>query len=388
MTSSDTSAAVSPGVSSPLKTPLYEAHVALGARMVPFAGYLMPVQYEGILAEHQHVRAKAGLFDVSHMGQASLVGSDYAQVAAALEALVPADVRDLAPGKQRYSQLLAEDGGILDDLMFHRPSDPARSGEIGLVVNAACKDADYAHIAARLPDGVRLVVHDHLALLALQGPAAVDVMVRLGADVAGWDFMDVGQVRLAGIAAFVSRSGYTGEDGFEISVAADAVTALWSALIADADVKPIGLGARDSLRLEGGLCLYGHDIDRTTTPVEAGLLWSIQKRRRVEGGFPGAAVIQKQIAEGVSRRRVGILPSGKAPARDGTEVQDADGRRIGTITSGGFGPTVGGPVAMGYVEAGSARPGTPVQLLVRGKPMPAEIVSLPFVPARFHRAAR
>jgi aminomethyltransferase len=373
--------------STPLKTPLYDAHVTLGARMVPFAGYLMPVQYEGIIAEHQHTRAKAGLFDVSHMGQAVLVGPDHATTAAALEALVPADVRDLAPGKQRYSQLLNETGGILDDLMFFRFADPGRDGAIGLVVNAACKAADYAHIAARLPEGVRLDVHDK-ALLALQGPTAVDVMVRLGAAVADWDFMDVGPVRLAGIDVFASRSGYTGEDGFEISVAADKAAALWAALIADPDVKPIGLGARDSLRLEGGLCLYGHDIDTTTTPVEGGLVWSIQKRRRAEGGFPGAAIVQKQLAEGVGRKRVGIRPAGKAPARDGTEVLNAAGATIGVITSGGFGPTVGGPIAMGYVKSDSAAVGTAVQLMVRGKPIAAEIVALPFVPARFHRTAK
>lgn len=370
----------------PLKTPLHDAHVALGARMVPFAGYLMPVQYEGILAEHAHCRAAAGLFDVSHMGQATLRGPDHATVARALEALVPADILGLEPGRQRYSQLLNERGGILDDLMVHRA--PGADGTLGLVVNAACKVADYAHIAARLPQDVLLEIHEERALVALQGPAAVDVLVSLGADVGGWDFMDVGPASVAGIPVFLSRSGYTGEDGFEISVHADTVAALWEILLRDSRVRPIGLGARDSLRLEGGLCLYGHDIDETTTPVEAGLLWSIQKRRREEGGFPGAEIIRAQIAEGVARKRVGIRPDGRAPARDGTEIVDENGVAIGTVTSGGFGPTVGGPVAMGYVATVHSRPGTRVGLVVRGKTLPAEIVSLPFVPARFYRAPK
>ncbi len=375
-----------PHSDAPLKTPLYDAHVALGARMVPFAGYYMPVQYEGILAEHAHCRAAAGLFDVSHMGQATLRGADHATVAGALEALVPADILGLEPGRQRYSQLLNGRGGILDDLMVHRA--PGDDGTLGLVVNAACKVADYAHIVARLPAGVSLEIHEERALLALQGPEAVNVLVSLGADVANWDFMQVGPANLAGIPVFLSRSGYTGEDGFEISVHADTVVGLWQILLGDPRVRPIGLGARDSLRLEGGLCLYGHDIDETTTPVEAGLLWSIQKRRREEGGFPGADIVRSQIAEGVARKRVGIKPDGRAPARDGTEIVDENGVAIGTVTSGGFGPTVGGPVAMGYVAVVHARPGTRVGLLVRGKALPAEIVSLPFVPARFHRAPK
>lgn len=371
---------------SSLKTPLYDAHVALGARMVPFAGYLMPVQYEGILAEHAHCRAAAGLFDVSHMGQATLRGSDHHAVASALETLIPADIVSLEPGRQRYSQLLNERGGILDDLMVHRA--PGTDGTLGLVVNAACKAADYAHIASRLPEGVLLEIHEERALLALQGPEAANVLVSLGADVASWDFMNVGSSTIAGIPVFLSRSGYTGEDGFEISVHADTVAGLWEVLLRDPRVRPIGLGARDSLRLEGGLCLYGHDIDATTTPVEAGLLWSIQKRRREEGGFPGADVIRSQIADGVARKRVGIRPDGRAPARDGAEIVNESGIAIGVVTSGGFGPTVGGPVAMGYVAAVHARPGTRVGLVVRGKALPAEIVSLPFVPARFYRAPK
>lgn len=369
----------------PLKTPLYDAHVHLGARMVPFAGYLMPVQYEGIMAEHAHTRAAAGLFDVSHMGQATLVGPDHATTARALEALVPADILNLAPGRQRYSQFTNETGGILDDLMVSRPADPALDGTLVLVVNAACKEADFAHLAANLPPAVKLVRADDRALLALQGPKAADVLVRLGADVAAWPFMSAGPAAVAGIEAHLSRSGYTGEDGFEISVPAGRVAELWDALVADPDVKPIGLGARDSLRLEGGLCLYGHDIDTGTTPVEAGLLWSIQKRRREEGGFPGADVVRREIAEGPARRRVGIRPEGRAPAREGTEILAADGAPIGVVTSGGFGPTVGGPVAMGYVASAHAAPGTRLQLMVRGKPLAAEIVPLPFVPARFYR---
>ena len=371
---------------SPLHTPLYESHVAAGARMVPFAGYAMPVQYPaGILAEHAWTREHAGLFDVSHMGQAFLVGPDHATTAAALEALVPAAIRELAPGRQRYSQLLAPDGGILDDLMVSRPGD-APDGWLFLVVNAGCKTADYAHIAANLPAGVSLRPIEDRALLALQGPEAEAVMTALGAPVAAMKFMDCAPMTLLGSEVHVSRSGYTGEDGFEISVPATDAARLWAALLGDARVKPIGLGARDSLRLEGGLCLYGHDIDTTTTPAEAQLLWSISKRRRAEGGFPGAARLQAQIAQGPARRRVGIRLEARAPAREGVEIH-AGGRKIGVVTSGGFGPSVNGPVAMGYVEAAQAAPGTKVELMVRGKALPGEVVALPFTPARFYRGA-
>lgn len=385
MTSAAQSASGEAVVADALTTPLYDEHVALGARMVPFAGYLMPVQYAGIIAEHQHTREKAGLFDVSHMGQAYLVGPDHGTTARALEALVPADILNLSPGRQRYTQFLNGQGGILDDLMVHRSADPADDGRLFLVVNAACKDADFAHLAAHLPANVALRPVPDRALLALQGPAAAAVMVRLGAAVADWPFMSAGPATVAGIPAHVSRSGYTGEDGYEISVAADRAVDLWRALLGDPDVAPIGLGARDSLRLEGGLCLYGHDLDATTTPTEANLLWSIQKRRREEGGFPGADVVRRQIADGPPRLRVGIRPEGRAPAREGTEIRALDGAPLGTVTSGGFGPTVGGPVAMGYVAAVAAVPGTRVELVVRGKPLPAEIVALPFVPARFYR---
>lgn len=367
-----------------LETPLAASHVALGARMVPFAGYLMPVQYPtGILAEHQWVREHAGLFDVSHMGQGALVGPDHATTAKALERLVPADALALEPGRQRYTQLLNDDGGILDDLMFSR--EIGADGRILLVVNAACKAADWAHIAANLPVNVTLETFDDRALVALQGPQAEAVLVALGADVSKMRFMDVAAHTIAGVPMLISRSGYTGEDGFEISVSATDVIRLWDLLLQDERVEPIGLGARDSLRLEGGLCLYGHDIDATTSPIEGGLAWSIQKRRRKEGGFPGAARIQRELAEGPSRMRVGLLVAGRQPAREGADIATKDGAIVGRVTSGGFGPSVEGPVAMGYVPLTLAQPGTDLDLLVRGKALPARVVALPFVPARFRR---
>jgi aminomethyltransferase len=366
------------------RTPLYQDHVARGARMVPFAGYEMPVQYPtGVLTEHNWTRTHAGLFDVSHMGQCLIVAESFERAASAFEKLVPADVAGLASQQQRYSQLLADDGGILDDLMVSRSAHP---GRLYVVVNAACKEQDYAHIADRLPADVRLERLDHLALVALQGPEAEDVLAALNPAVRNIAFMHFDNLEIAGCAkVHVSRSGYTGEDGFELSMpAADAVH-VWNAILTDERVKPIGLGARDSLRLEAGLCLYGHDIDKTTSPNEADLMWSIAKRRRLEGGFIGAGRVQRELTEGVSRKRVGIRPEGRAPAREGTVIQDIGGRVIGTVTSGGFGPTVNGPIAMGYVEAGSAAAGTPVQLIVRDKALPASIVKLPFVPARFKR---
>jgi aminomethyltransferase len=367
-------------------TPLHGAHVALGARMVPFAGYEMPVQYPtGVLAEHLHTRASAGLFDVSHMGQAFLMGGDHATTAKALETLVPADILNLAPGRQRYTQLLNEEGGILDDLMVTRSAEEAEDGVLMLIVNAACKDQDFAHIAARLPQGVRLMRADHRALVALQGPKAAEVLARHCEGVNEMPFMSARQTSFDGLACHVSRSGYTGEDGYEISIKSAHVVAIWSALLRDGAVKPIGLGARDSLRLEAGLCLYGHDIDTTTSPVEAALTWSVQKRRREEGGFPGAERVKRELAEGPSRKRVGILPDGKAPAREGTEIQAKDGRKIGTVTSGGFGPSLGGPLAMGYVEASFAAVGTELDLLVRGKQLPAKVAAMPFVPNRYFR---
>ena len=371
----------------PLKrTPLYDLHRELGAKMVPFAGYEMPVQYElGILKEHQHTRARAGLFDVSHMGQAYLIGPDHQTTAAALEALVPADILNLKPGMQRYTQLLNPEGGIVDDFMVARSADPAEDGQLFLVVNASRKDVDYEYIAARLPDAVRLEPVTDRVLIALQGPEAAAVLGKHSPDAVTLGFMGVRRVKVAGFDCTVSRSGYTGEDGFEISVAADQALDLVRLLLAEEAVQPIGLGARDSLRLEAGLCLYGHELDEMTTPVEAGLSWSIQKRRREEGGFPGAERIQRELREGPKRLRVGIKPEGRAPARDGTEILDTSGARIGVITSGGFGPTVNGPIAMGYVETAFGKPGAAIQLMVRGKALPAQIVDLPFVPHRYLR---
>lgn len=374
------------GAAAPLKTPLHARHVALGARMVPFAGYDMPVQYPtGILTEHNWTREQAGLFDVSHMGQAFLIGPDHATTARALEALIPADILNLAPGRQRYSQLLNEEGGILDDLMVTRSVDPDEDGALYLVVNAACKVEDYAHIEARLPANVKLVRAEHRGLIALQGPAAEAALAALAPEAAEMSFMSSRTMKIAGIKANVSRSGYTGEDGYEISAHQDKVGEIWDTLLLDARVKPIGLGARDSLRLEAGLCLYGHDIDTTTSPVEGALTWSIQKRRREEGGFPGAERIQREFAEGVSRVRVGLLPEGKAPAREGAEIATPDGTVVGKVTSGGFGPTLNAPCAMGYVEKAHSAPGTRLDLIVRGKPLPAVVAAMPFVPNRYKR---
>ncbi|PZR85706.1 MAG: glycine cleavage system aminomethyltransferase GcvT [Stutzerimonas stutzeri] len=368
------------------KTPLHARHVTLGARMVPFAGYDMPVQYPaGIMAEHNWTRQSAGLFDVSHMGQAFLVGPDHETTARALEALIPADIVNLPPGKQRYSQLLNEEGGILDDLMVTRSADPDEDGALLLVVNAACKTEDYAHIEARLPANVKLVKAEHRGLIALQGPKAEEALAALNPEAAEMGFMTLRTLKLGGVKANVSRSGYTGEDGYEISAAADRIGEIWDALLLDARVKPIGLGARDSLRLEAGLCLYGHDIDTTTSPVEAALNWSIQKRRREEGGFPGAARIQREFAEKPARIRVGLLPEGRAPAREGADIATADGTIVGKVTSGGFGPTLNGPCAMGYVLREHAAPGTKLDLIVRGKPLPATIAAMPFVPNRYKR---
>ena len=368
------------------RTPLYDLHVAAGAKMVPFAGYEMPVQYRlGVLKEHLWTREKAGLFDVAHMGICFLQGPNHETTARALEALVPADIVNLKVGQQRYSQLLAEDGGILDDLMITRSPEPVGDGNLVLVVNAACKEADYAHIRAHLPDDVKLFVADERALLALQGPAAAEVLARHVPGIDQLGFMSGTFATLEGQPAFITRSGYTGEDGFEIAVPNAVAAAVWQRLAGEAEVEPIGLGARDSLRLEAGLCLYGHDIDTTTSPIEAGLQWSIQKRRRTEGGFPGATRVQQELADGPARKRVGIKPEGRAPAREGTEILAADGTPIGTVTSGGFGPTVNGPIAMGYVAADHAAPGTKIQLVVRGKPLPAEVVTMPFAPHRYVR---
>jgi aminomethyltransferase len=369
-----------------LHTPLHAEHIKLGAKMVPFAGYDMPVQYpQGVLKEHVWTRARAGLFDVSHMGQAHLIGPNHAATAAALEALIPGDILGLEPGRIRYSQLLNRDGGILDDLMVTRSAAEADDGRLLLVVNASRKAADYAHIESALGPPFKLAPSPDRALVALQGPRAESVMAKHCPDAATLGFMTAMRSTFEGLDIHVSRSGYTGEDGFEISVdGRDAVT-LWQTLCADPDVQPIGLGARDSLRLEAGLCLYGHDIDETTSPVEAALTWSIGKRRRVEGGFPGHARIVQEIAEGPSRKRVGIKPDGRQPAREGTIIHDAGGREIGRITSGGFGPSINAPVAMGYVEKAFAKVGTPVGLLVRDKRLDATVADTAFFPHRYKK---
>ncbi len=381
--------APSPSAADHKRTPLYETHVAAGAKMVPFAGYEMPVQYPmGVLKEHLWTRQHAGLFDVAHMGLCFLQGPDHATTARALETLVPADIQSLNPGQQRYTQLLRPDGGILDDLMVTRSPGPVENGNLVLVVNAACKDADFAHIRSNLPDAVKLFVTDRRALLALQGPEAATVLSRHIPGIAELAFMTGTFATLLGQTVFVTRSGYTGEDGFEIAVPDTDAAAIWQTLVANPEVEPIGLGARDSLRLEAGLCLYGHDIDTTTSPIEAGLAWSIQKRRRLPDAFPGADRILRELADGPSRRRVGIKPEGRAPAREGTEILSAGGEAIGRITSGGFGPTANGPIAMGYVASAHAGIGTKVQLVVRGKPLPADVVALPFVPHRYHRPTK
>jgi len=369
-----------------LRTPLYPLHLEFGARFTPFAGYEMPVQYRsGILAEHLHTRSQAGLFDVSHMGQAFLDGPDHETTARALESLTPADIVGLAPGRQRYTQLLNADGGIVDDLMATRP--PGANGCIALVVNAARKAADFAALRASLPANVVLTVADDAALVALQGPAAAEVLARLapGQGVETMAFMSSRALALDGFDVTVSRSGYTGEDGFEISLPAEDAMAFARRLLAESEVEPIGLGARDTLRLEAGLCLYGHELDETTDPVEAGLTWSIPKRRRAEGGFPGAARIQAALAEGPPRKRVGLRLLGRAPARAGAEIIDVSGEPIGRVTSGGFGPSIGAPIAMGYVTRDHAEIGAPVGLVVRGKPLPASVDALPFHPHAYYR---
>ena len=368
-----------------LRTPLHALHLELGGRMAPFAGYDMPIQYRaGILAEHLQTRARAGLFDVSHMGQARLDGPDHAATASALERLCPADIVSLAPGRQRYTQFLNAEGGIIDDLMVSRP--PGADGQLNLVVNAARKAVDYALLEAALPAEVRLTRLDEAALIAVQGPAAVVALARIADDdaIAAMPFMSVRPLRFGGFETHVSRSGYTGEDGFEISLPATQAEAFARRLLEETEIEPIGLGARDSLRLEAGLCLYGHELDETTDPVEAGLVWSIQKRRRLEGGFPGAPRIQTALAAGPARRRVGLRLEGRAIAREGADIIDAAGDSVGRVTSGGFGPSVGAPIAMGYINAGAPND-APIALLVRGKPLAARLAPLPFHPHAYHR---
>ncbi len=359
-------------------TPLYDLHKSLGAKLVPFAGYEMPVQYPtGIVAEHLHARSKAVLFDVSHMGQVILSGP---RIAADLETLVPADIAGLAQGRVRYTVFTNENGGILDDLMVGKDG-----AELRLVINAGPKRADLDHLRCHLGEAVVRWLDEH-ALLAVQGPASAGLLERLAPGISNLNFMSAKAIDIAGQRCHVTRSGYTGEDGFEISVPAAGAEALARRLLDEPEIIPAGLGARDTLRLEAGLCLYGNDIDTTTSVVEADLGWTIQPRRRREGGFPGTAVISRQLAEGAPRRRVGIKPEGRQIARAGTPIVSVDGAPLGQVTSGGFGPSVEGAIAMGYVAASHAAPGTAIGLVLRGAMRPGQIVTLPFVPHRYHQS--
>lgn len=367
-----------------LATPLHALHVELGARMVPFAGYSMPVQYpSGLLAEHRHTRSAAGLFDVSHMGQLRLVGPD---AAAAFETLLPVDVIDLPVGKQRYGLLLTDEGTIIDDLMFVN-----RGSDIFVIVNGACKAGDIDHVRTRIGKRCEVIAMPERALLALQGPHAVDALRRLLPGVEALVFMTGRHFEWQGGELFVTRSGYTGEDGFEISVHESQAEALARALLAQPEVKPIGLGARNSLRLEAGLCLYGSDIDTTTTPVEAALTWAIQKVRRNGGarggGFPGAdkVLAQLQGTVPIERKRVGLVALERVPVREHTQLVDSDGHAAGEVTSGLLAPSIDKPIAMAYVSSGLAAPGTRLQAIVRGKPVPMEVTAMPFIPNRYHR---
>lgn len=383
-------AGVIPLMNEPLKhTPLYDLHVSLGAKMVPFAGYEMPVQYPmGVMEEHQHTRHKAGLFDVSHMGQLRIRprSGGGAEAAAVFETLVPMDFIALPEGRQRYALLTNEQGGIRDDLMVAR-----QAGDLFAVVNAANKDSDAAYIEKQLAGDCQVTRQFDRALLALQGPKAVDVIVDLFPQAAAMRFMDCVDTTLDGVAVTLSRSGYTGEDGFELGLPADKAEAVARKLLDHPDVAPIGLGARDSLRLEAGLCLYGQDLDTTTTPVEAALVWSIQKSRRPggerAGGYPGAEMIAQQLETGVYRKRVGLIPEGRAPIRAGVELfaDEAGTEKVGRVSSGGFGPTVGGPVAMGYVSKEKAALDTPLFASLRGRMVPVVVRRMPFVPAGFKR---
>ena len=370
-----------------LQTPLHDWHLRHGARLVPFAGYAMPVHYaSGLMAEHKQCRESAALFDVSHMGQLRLVG---AEAAAALETLVPVDVVDLGVGKQRYAFFTNASGGLLDDLMIVRPAPEAGFGDLFLVVNAGCKEADIRHLRTHIGHRCQVLPMPERALLALQGPKAVDALARLHPGVAALVFMSGGVFELAGAPCFVTRSGYTGEDGFEISVPAAAAVALADALLAQPEVQAAGLGARDTLRLEAGLCLYGHDINETTSPVEAGLTWAIQKVRRPggarAGGYPGAAAIEGQLAGAPPSKRVGLVGLERVPVREGAPIVDAHGRKLGTVTSGTLAPTVNQCVAMAYLPLNHALPHHEVYAEVRGKRLPMRVTAMPFNPHRYRR---
>ncbi len=375
------------------QTPLHALHVKLGARMVDFAGYDMPVQYpEGIMAEHNWTRTHCGVFDVSHMGPCFLslptLGGEGAHehIAAIVEKLVPSDIKGLAPGKNQLSVLLDQNGGILDDLMICRPAEPELQGSLYIIVNAGTKDQDFALLQQAAGHDAKLTRADDRALIAVQGPEAEEVIRHLIPHVDNLVFMQ--HVRVEHLTyghMIVNRCGYTGEDGYEILVRPDHAEEFVSRLLEDLRVKPIGLGARDSLRLEAGLCLYGHDIDTNASPISGSLAWMVSKPRRERADFPGAQRIMGEIKNGAPKKRVGIKPLGRAPAREGVEVQSADGKTIGVVTSGGFGPTVNAPVAMGYVDAAHAKAGTPLKLIVRGKALDAEVVALPFVPHNYKR---
>ncbi len=375
---------IAPGAPGAMRlTPLNALHRELGAKLVPFAGYQMPLQYAaGIVKEHAHVRGAAGLFDVSHMGQARLEGPDFETTAAALEALVPGDILGLKPGRLRYTQILNEDGGIIDDLMVARHSDDEG---LTLIVNAGRKEINYAHIAPRLPGNIKLKPAAGRALIALQGPQAAALLDRLIPGTGRLAFMDSAGFPFLREQIYVSRTGYTGEDGFEISVGAVSAEALARRLLAEPGVLPIGLGARDTLRLEAGLPLYGQDIDETISPIEARLAFSIGKRRRAEGGFPGAARVLRELAEGPPRFRVGLKLEGRAAARPHMKVLDTAGNAIGEVTSGAFTPTAAAPIALAYVPPHLSQTGTQLAVEIRGVPIPAHVVPLPFVPHRYMR---
>ena len=369
------------------RTPLYELHCELGAKLTEFAGYEMPVQYSlGILGEHQHTRTKAGLFDVSHMGQIILRGSSYQETALALERVIPMDVLGLKVGRQRYGFLTTDGGGILDDLMFSN-----RKDHIFVVLNAACKDSDIVHLRTLLEPEISIEVIENRALIALQGPASETVLSEFNSQISAMKFMDIETLSIAGAECWISRSGYTGEDGFEISIPSSAAEAITRSILSKQEVEFVGLGARDSLRLEAGLCLYGHDIDEETTPVEASLTWAIQKARRTNGeranGFLGDEIITQQLDTGTYRKRVGFLPQTRAPMREGVEIYETESSKevIGKITSGGYGPTVGYPVAMGYINSEYVDSNDNLFGELRGKRVPVKIAKLPFVPLNFKR---
>lgn len=368
------------------KTPLYDRHVAAGGRIVEFGGYALPVQYAGIVAEHQHTRVAASLFDVSHMGQMVVTGPDHATTIAALEALTPGDLSSLAPGEMRYAVLLNPEGGIEDDLIVTRPAEgQAPDGVMFIVVNAARKDHDLAYMQAAHKGDVKFTLRDDQALLALQGPKAAEVLSSLTDAPSRLSFMRTVSAEIDGMPVTISRSGYTGEDGFEIAIANENAPALFDLLTAHPLVEPAGLGARDSLRLEAGLCLYGHDMDDTIDPITANLMFAIGKRRRTEGGFIGADAVLARLAEGVDDRRVGLRFEGRQPVREGAELVDEHNNVIGRVTSGTFAPTAQASIAMGYVPAALAEIGTAVTAMVRGKPVAGMVSALPFVPHKYVR---